>query len=471
MLALQSLGRVRRIAAGLEHAAERLPAEPRVGDADRRLATRLGRSPNTEYLTRLFDRLAQASKDQDFGKIVPRDWRNAMRILWDGDPALVDRPGVVENFGIALRKAKRAGSVRRLIFAYLSRFDIRQPSFREVGALIRDELATKPWPKLSVWRERDQIYGMFSPANAVKTISAKIIQRGEIDYIEQNLGIDGQLTQQRFMEQMWAAALTLLEQRLRAGGLSDFDIPQILGKLRLGSGLRFASLRATTADALLSPWASHSLPNVGLQTHLKEFFLELFGDPYTKRGNWQGVRPETTSVMRRWLAQESLRLFFEIITQASDRDDYASGHWKYRRAFWQAYLTRGALDEAWMVLGTGVERMARDKLTPGIGYGRLTGGNSLHAVLVMRVGPLVFAEWSFNGKCRAWATDNAVAPELGLARYESGEFKLPSIRIDEKYTDDGLSHINSESGYWQRILEKFIRGRIGISVSSREYMP
>ncbi len=89
----------------------------------------------------------------------------------------------------------------------------------------------------------------------------------------------------------------------------------------------------------------------------------------------------------------------------------------------------------------------------------------------MRVGTLVFAEWSYNGKCRAWAADDKLCPEIGSPNYHTSDFQRLSMMIDPRYASDGISHINSEAGYWQSLLAKFIRDRTRIQVTPREYMP
>ena len=471
MLTFDSLKRARKAAVALTDRAPGFPSECRIGVLERQLTGHEGRPVDIEYLRRLFTRLEIAARHGDFTSITAKDWRHSIHVLWDGEPALVERPAIFDRLSSLITSASSAAPLRRLIFSYMSRFDLRRPSISAVGSLISSELKRRSSAKFSAWQRRDSEYNIFSPRTAIKAIPIQLVAASDILGFERELGIEGQLSQQGFIVHIWAAALMYLEARLKAGESPVPQLERVLDSLEVGKKLRFESLRTTTASALLSPWASRPPVTAQLQKRLKDFFLNHLGDPYTRRSNWHGVSADAVSVMRKWLAQENLRLFFELITQASDADDYATGHWKYRRHFWRAYWERGALDEAWMVLGSSIEKLAKEKLTQGIGYGRLKDGNKLHAVLLMRVGTLVFAEWSYNGKCRAWATDDKLCPQIGSLDYHTSDFQRLSMMIDSRYASDGISHINSEAGYWQGLLARFIRDRTRIQVTSREYMP
>ena len=471
MLAIENLKRARRTILALADRPPVFPAECRIGIVEREL-TQIARKPfDADYLRRLATRFQAAAQVDNFREISPKDWRRLVYVLWDGDPPLVENQKIFDRLRDQTRSGNSAAPLRRLIFSYFSRFDLDGPSITAIGFLISDELNRRQSHRLAQWQRRNTDYKIFSPNAAIKTIPAKLLAASDIAAFERDLGLDGQLAQQGFVVHLWAVTLAYLERMLKSGEAAGFSIDRILKALAVGKKLRFQTLRIAIANCLLSPWASRPLVDGDLQKRLKNFFLDHLGDPYTRRTSWHGVNSDAVGVMRRWLAEENLRLFFELISKASDESDYATGHWKYRRQFWTAYWERGALDEAWMVLGSKVEKLAKETLTPGIGYGTLKGGNDLHAVLLMRVGTLVFAEWSYNGKCRAWASDDKLCPLIGSPNYHTSHFKRPSMVIDARYASDGISHINSQAGYWQTILAKFIRDRTNIKVTNREFMP
>ncbi len=364
MLAIESLKKAKRSVVALTDRAPVFPLECRIAVVERQLTGQQGRAVDTEYLRRLVARLEIAARDGDFTSISGKDWRQSVNVLWDGEPALVERPAIFDRLCSLTRNARSAAPLRRLIFSYLSRFDLRRTSIIAIGSLISDELKRRSSTRLSAWQRRNDTYNIFSPRVAIRAIPAQLLAANDILRFERDLGIEGQLSQQGFIVHIWAATLVYLEDRLKAGQLVNFQLERVLESLEVGKKMRFESLRTTTASALLSPWVSRPLSDMQLQKRLKDFFLDHMGDPYTRRTNWHGVSSDAIAVMRRWLAQENLRLFFELITQASGADDYATGHWKYRRQFWRAYWERGALDEAWMVLGSKAEKLAKEKLTP-----------------------------------------------------------------------------------------------------------
>ena len=47
--------------------------------------------------------------------------------------------------------------------------------------------------------------------------------------------------------------------------------------------------------------------------------------------------------MRRWLARASLDVFFKLIEEHA-----LEAHWRYRQAFWLAYLQKGIISDAWL---------------------------------------------------------------------------------------------------------------------------
>jgi hypothetical protein len=220
-----------------------------------------------------------------------------------------------------------------------------------------------------------------------------------------------------------------------------------------GRSLRFDDSRASIATALCNPWfnASRS-PEIKLQRDVTEFLVAQIGNPQIKPGRWAGAERES-ALIRRWLARASLKVFFELIA------DYAlDQHWKYREAFWAACLSKGAIDDAWLALGTNVHASARARQDLGSAFGRLEGAGASgdQSVLLLRVGPLVISEWSHNGSMRAWLADEA--PRLGRTNYARSDLMRaclpfpsdPMRRGPPATATSGLRHVGSATGVWQR---------------------
>ena len=84
------------------------------------------------------------------------------------------------------------------------------------------------------------------------------------------------------------------------------------------------------------------------------FLVSKFGDPRLRAGRWNQM-PASARVIRRWLTDQSLRQFLDVL------DDSALVHqWKYRRAFWEAVYQRNLIAEAWVIFDkVGAQRAKR----------------------------------------------------------------------------------------------------------------
>jgi len=219
-----------------------------------------------------------------------------------------------------------------------------------------------------------------------------------------------------------------------------------------GKALRFDDSRAAIAAALCKPWFNAArTPDADLQRDVTEFLIAQIGNPQIKQGRWIGAEKES-ALIRRWLARASLKVFFQLIA------DYAlDQHWKYREAFWSACLSKGVIDDAWLALGATVHASARARQDLGNAFGLLEASNAGdQSVLLLRIGPLVIAEWSHNGSMRAWHSEEA--PRFAQPKYGSGDLRRPCLPFPSDpirgglpdTATSGLRHAGSASGGWQR---------------------
>jgi hypothetical protein len=165
----------------------------------------------------------------------------------------------------------------------------------------------------------------------------------------------------------------------------------------------------------------------------------------------------------RWLVKASLDDFFTVLDETAD-----DAHWKFRKAFWSAYLRRNAISDAWIVLGPAAARIVRKEFDSLAGAAKLRMGDgtqSSHSVLLMQIGALTIAEWSHNGKCWIWSDGEPRVPKL----YEA-EYKRSQLR-DSSKPKRGIVHMGSEDGRWQDTIAHIIADETGIRVTRGEYMP
>jgi hypothetical protein len=100
----------------------------------------------------------------------------------------------------------------------------------------------------------------------------------------------------------------------------------------------------------------------------------------------------------------------------------------------------------------------------------LTGGTQDQSVLLLRIGDLVFCEWSHNGALRAYQFGSGTAPLLYQSLYGAAELKTPlSLDFhDGANQNTWLAHSNSEGGTWQRKARDFIRKQTSVYLRDQE---
>lgn len=225
--------------------------------------------------------------------------------------------------------------------------------------------------------------------------------------------------------------------------------------------LKYPSLKADIANGLLSAF-SENKPDRLIKEKLKAFFLHHYGDPRISKSKWTGVEPVALNVMKSWMVENTMHDFFNLLSHVAKTDPTAQLHWRYRKMFWNAYLKKGLIQEAWVALGSRAYAEADkflDKKTSS--YAKLKGGQSTHSSLIMIINGVLITEWSHSGSYRVWDT-SMERPELYRKIYlQSG------LTSGADYTG---SHLASESGGWQWKLSNLIQQLTGAPIEYKEYM-
>ena len=267
----------------------------------------------------------------------------------------------------------------------------------------------------------------------------------------------------------------VFESALGLGGERLRDWPVIARLLdwakRLASPVQKSRHRVAFADALLKPWYRKRPPDT-VKSTLITFFVGAYGDPRMeghRQYQWKGVAPEAISVLMGWLAGDTLRGFMRVLERTADEI------WSFRRKFWMAFYDAGHIEEAWLALGSDARLVARKLLVDerGMGFGRLEGGAAPNqSVLLLKIGHLVFTEWSHNGSLRAYEDGERGTPKLYETEYHGTDLRAP-ISMDFHggvNVNPELRHMNSTGGTWQRKARDFIRQQTGVFVSDREIL-
>lgn len=226
------------------------------------------------------------------------------------------------------------------------------------------------------------------------------------------------------------------------------------------------SNRALFAERVLSAWLKATPPDDVRRT-LTDFLIAHYTDPRFgghRQVNWQGVSDEAIGVLMRWLAGDTLRAFIKILERTADEI------WEYRRKFWMAYFDAGYVDEVWLALGKNARIEARhiDSLRDTKSYGDLSGLGVAreHSVLLIKIGGIVFSEWSHSGSLRAHKEEDPAAPKLYRDKYDGEDLRpVNSMDFHRGQRDrPQLRHDGSDYGRWQRIARDFIKRHTGINL-------
>jgi hypothetical protein len=165
--------------------------------------------------------------------------------------------------------------------------------------------------------------------------------------------------------------------------------------------------------------------------------------------------------MIRWLAQATLEQFLKVVDRVA-----AKHQWDYRRAFWNAYIEKRVVANAWVAFGANGAQVARkiaettaDSLMRR--FGMLGGAGADQAVLLLSIGDLIIADWSHNGRLRIWRRGNTSAPEFNLETYVASALR----------TDSEFDTVHLPPDGWQSKAEAYIRRHTGIKLLESEYLP
>lgn len=434
--------------------------------------------PPVQDIGRRLRQVYASARASGYDSLSASDLRKLPFAYWlDGEPPLTEiEPELVSRYwDTELPRALRDGPRRAkrwltpLFFVYCESFDASNGVFLSYARNLADELDGAEGTLADRLIEiRDQSR-FFQPATAPLRLADKLFAD----------------TTQTLQEQMadllfWPGfASTRLGKAIFAASLTRVD--DAMSKLQyvrrlfqwnqqMPAPVVKTDLRVRFADAMLVPWAKARVSDE-MKRELLDFFLKQYGDPRVDRARefqWGGVSERAISVILGWLAGDSLRDFMLILKNTADEI------WRFREKFWMAYYDRGFIDEAWLVLGQGAVFQARRNSDPKkpMYYGELRGASFDQSVLLLKIGGLIFTEWSHNGSLRAYRESDKFAPRLYKAGYHAADLKI----VESLDFHDGMNlqpqlrHINSEGGNWQRKARDFIRRHVGVTLSDREIM-
>ncbi len=232
--------------------------------------------------------------------------------------------------------------------------------------------------------------------------------------------------------------------------------------------LRYPLCRDEFAYSLLSPWFERNPPQ-DLKNVLLSELLRTLGDPRHNHAGWLGVRREAMETASRWLTGRTMDAFFEILRHTDDEIG------PYRRRFWEAYFHAGHILEAWIALGEqAVTELQKIDPTGELNYAKILGKIAPNqCVLMLRMGHILFCDWSHQGRLRAIPISSKQAPKLYQPEYELFQLRFPTpLDFNDGLLDDpGLLHYESALGGWQDTARRFIAQHLNIQLALTDLMP
>ena len=374
------------------------------------------------------------------------------------------RPRIVQQFGRWLSSGYRTGANVSLLREFLRVYPSDLGTFDDIRQLLRNtiELGSPPAAtSLRRWRQRCSDFALLGDDRGLSFVDKLVSATDDPDDILLDAGLERCGLLKSGVCLYLRKARTLLEKNR----LSAAHLGRLLGLLESNGSLRFDEyvMRKEIAEALLRPFANRP-PDAGTKGRLQPFFLHHFRDPRLPSGKnqWSGIPYEIRRVVIRWLVERALEQFFALI-----KDTALDKHWRYREAFWRAFLNQDLIDDIWFVLGPRAESRLR-KINAKEGEAETTaalrGSVGDQSVLLLRMPGLTIAEWSHNGSCRFWLDrPSGRAPELYRDSYSRSDLT--------READFSQRHDGSLEGRWQDEIAEWLRNNTGIQIDRTDYFP
>ena len=375
------------------------------------------------------------------------------------------KPRVVQDYRRWLSRARRSRSAQALMHEFLRVYPTDLQTFGDLRDMLQAVVVDSPSPPPSLrkWRQRCLDYHLLEADGDTAFVRKLGTVTETLDGILAEAGLDAGLARCGFLKSGIRKFLPSISRQLEQCRLDNAALDRVLALLECEGKLRFDEppARLEVASALLRPFIDQP-PCTETKNRLRSFFVRHFGHPNLRsaKRKWSGVPEDIRRVVIRWLVERVLDQFFLLIKEtALDR------HWRYREAFWKAYLHQDLIHDIWFLLGpraaAHLGKMNRNEDVTET-TGSLQGAGGDRSVLLLRMPGVTIAEWSHNGKCRFWLDGNRKAPKLYQGSYHY--YNLQWGR------DHAQRHDGSEYGRWQDEIANWIAENTGARVARDEYI-
>lgn len=437
-------------------------------------------APAPYDLQMLHERVAtEWHRSRSLSRVSPRDLRQLPWVLFyppQTDPIdwLGAQHAILRQYGRWLKNGRRTRSVLALLHEFIRVYPVDLQSFGELRTLLRRVVlhGTSPAPaSLQRWLTRCGDFRLLEADGGKRFVSDVLSSATTPKEILHHAGLDAGLAYCGFLKSGIRNALPMCTRHLERNALAQSRLERLVGLLECDGKLRFGepSMRVKSAEALLGPFIDRPPPAATKET-LQTFFLRHFGDPRLPSGKhkWSGVPGDVIRVMIRWLVERALDQFFMLLKETA-----YDHHWRYREAFWRAFLDADLIDDIWFALGSRAEAMLwKMSDDPEVleTTAELYAAQSDQSVLLMRMPGITIAEWSHNGSCHLWLDGVHGAPKLYEQEYGAHVLKrpYPYAKVSGAHSQ---RHDGSQQGKWQDKIARWLRENTGIELDRDRYFP
>lgn len=396
--------------------------------------------------------------------LTGRQLRNCAWCLWITKVAIAERATTLQPFLGQLRKLRHKQATRALSLSYLTHFHADRPGLSAITETLQELVDVMGAPFDALHRHLRIFDALEGPrcigdfAFAGQTSPRAVLEEHGLRHEPVFAGGYVESCARRVLERV----------------ANDRELPA-LERLKFVTGiavkdgtrqLHFPSHKDLVANAMLLPYRDRSLRK-DIRDKILNFLVSLegLGDPRTKRANWVNM-PDAQRVAISWLTEQALRQFLDVVEAVNPNEN-----WKYRRKFWEAMHKNEVITEAWVVLDRDGAAEAYKSFGDSAPFGRFGSGGGVqrgHAVLLLRIGRGVCAEWSYNGKCRFWAdAERSGAPQLYDEWYDADE-----LRTGNRYApvQEIIHAAHTGDNAWQHKAANRIKSMTGARFSKQDYM-
>lgn len=250
---------------------------------------------------------------------------------------------------------------------------------------------------------------------------------------------------------------------------NDADAPQLMELLRDGEKLYDQlNLFPFIAGALIL--AVDQSGNPQYREELTKCLFRYMKDPrYENRNQWKRVGLKARKIFLSWLCRNDFEIFFGLIERTAGSTSEGDRMWRYRRAFWEAYL-----DDMYytrVVLGPAALRLARVAMhKEALNYAILTGiQDGTQSLLMFSIGKYTFIEVSHNGRLRVFETGEEPIPFIEEnPLLGKTEYSYRDLVQDHRDVFTQV-HSGAASYSWQTKVSSWIGSHCGVYHNRRQW--